>query len=154
MPHWLSWLVSDPGQGFLAATTRLAIPLLLAALGALYCERAGVVNVGLEGIMLTAALTASLTASATGSAAAGLLAGVGAGILASLILALLTVTLPGDPVVTGIALNLMALGGTTFVFRAVVGTGGTTRPTPTIAPVAVPGLRSVPIIGPLLFDQT
>ena len=154
MPHWLTWLASDSGQGFFAATTRLAIPLLLAALGALYCERAGVVNVGLEGIMLTAALTASLTASGTGSAATGLLAGTVAGILAATLLALLTVALPGNPVVTGIALNLMALGGTTFVFRVVVGTAGTTSATPTINPIAVPGLRGIPVLGPLLFDQT
>lgn len=154
MPHWLSWLTSESGQGFFAAATRLAIPLLLAALGALYCERAGVVNVGLEGIMLTAALTASLTASGTGSAAVGLLAGTVAGMLAATLLALLTVALPGNPVVTGIALNLMALGGTTFVFRVVVGTAGTTSATPTISPIAVPGLREIPVLGPALFDQT
>jgi ABC-type uncharacterized transport system permease subunit len=152
--NMLHWFISDPGQGFFAATTRMAMPLLLAALGALYCERSGVVNVGLEGIMLSAALAASLTASSTGSTMVGLLVGVLVGVVVATVLALLTVTLSCDPVVAGIALNLMALGGTTFVFRVVVGSAGTTHPTATINPISVPGLHSIPVIGPLLFDQT
>lgn len=148
------WLVSDAGQGFFAATMRLAVPLLLAALGGVYCERSGVVNVGLEGMMLSAALAASLTATSTGSAAAGLLAGVAAGVLVAALLGVFTVVLPGDPVIAGISLNLLAAGTTTFVFRAVVGTAGTSRPSPVIDATPVPGLRSVPVLGPLLFDQT
>ncbi|KPI05279.1 ABC-type transporter, integral membrane subunit [Actinobacteria bacterium OK074] len=154
MFHWIDWTVSESGQGYFAATMRLAVPLLLAALGGVYCERAGVVNVGLEGMMLSGALSASLVASGTGSAVAGLFAGVATGILVAALLAVFTVVLPCDPVVSGISLNLLAVGGTTFAFRAVVGTGGTSHPSPTIGATPVPGLRDIPVLGPLLFDQT
>jgi ABC-type uncharacterized transport system permease subunit len=153
MQPW-HWIVSAAGEGFFSATMRLAVPLLLAALGGVYCERSGVVNVGLEGMMLSGALTASLISTSTNNTALGLAAGVAVGMAVAAVLGLFTVVLPGDPVVAGISLNLLALGGTTFVFRVVVGTGGTTRAAPTIAPWPIPVLRDIPVLGPLLFDQT
>jgi simple sugar transport system permease protein len=153
MQPW-HWIVSDPGAGFFSATMRLAVPLLLAALGGVYCERSGVVNVGLEGMMLSGALTASLVSTATGSTTAGLACGVGVGMAVAALLGLFIVVLPGDPVVAGICLNLLALGGTSFVFRVVVGTGGTTRAAPTITASPIPVLGDIPVVGPLLFDQT
>jgi simple sugar transport system permease protein len=92
--------------------------------------------------------------SATGSALVGVFAGVVTGALVGVVLALFTVTLPCDPVVAGIALNLLALGGTTFVFRIVVGTSGTTKPSPTISAWHVPGMEHIPVLGPLFFQQT
>ncbi|MCW6005706.1 ABC transporter permease [Micromonospora sp. CPCC 205371] len=148
------WIVSDAGEGFFSATMRLAVPLLLAALGAVYCERSGVVNVGLEGMMLSGALAASLVSTSTESTTVGLASGVLVGMAVAALLGLFIVVLPGDPVVAGICLNLLALGGTSFVFRIVVGTGGTTRAAPTIANSPIPGLRDIPLLGPLLFNQT
>jgi simple sugar transport system permease protein len=153
MDPW-HWVVSEAGDGFFSATMRLAVPLLLAALGGVYCERSGVVNVGLEGMMLSGALTASLVSTTTDSTSLGLAGGIVAGMAVAAVLGLFTVVLPGDPVVAGIALNLLALGGTAFVFRVVVGNGGTTRAAPTIGPSPVPVLRDIPVFGPLLFDQT
>jgi simple sugar transport system permease protein len=150
----INWIISAPGEGFFGATMRLAVPLLLAALGAIYAERAGVINVGLEGMMLSSALSASLVASSTGSTTMGLLAGVITGVIVSALLGIFTVLLPADPVVSGIALNLLAVGGTTFAFRVAVGQAGTTSTTPAIEATPIPGLESIPILGPLLFDQS
>ena len=151
---FFNWIVSEPGQGFFSATMRLAVPLLLAALGAIYAERSGAINVGLEGMMLSAALSAALVASSTGNTAVGLLAGAFTGVVVAALLAIFTVLLPADPVVVGISLNLLAVGGTSFVFRIAVGQAGTTSTTPVIGATPIPGLESIPILGPLLFDQS
>src|SRR5919202_521813 len=95
----LHWIISESGAGFFSATMRLAVPLLLAALGGVYCERSGVVNVGLEAMMLSGALTASLVSTSTDSTTAGLVCGVGVGMAVAALLGLFIVVLPGDPVV-------------------------------------------------------
>ncbi|WP_213814438.1 ABC transporter permease [Glaciihabitans sp. dw_435] len=150
----LNWIVSASGEGFFSATMRLAVPLLLAAIGAIYAERAGAINVGLEGMMLSSALSAALVASSTGSTTTGLLAGVVTGVGVAALLAIFTVLLPADPVVVGISLNLLAVGGTSFIFRVAVGQAGTTSTTPVIEASPIPGLDQIPILGPLLFDQS
>ncbi|PRY68815.1 nucleoside ABC transporter membrane protein [Glaciihabitans tibetensis] len=149
-----NWIVSAQGEGFFSATMRLAVPLLLAAVGAIYAERSGAINVGIEGMMLSSALSAALVAADTGSPTLGLLAGVVTGIAVAALLAVFTVLLPADPVVVGIALNLLAVGGTTFVFRIFSNQVGTTTTTPGIDAEPIPLLESIPILGPLLFDQS
>jgi ABC-type uncharacterized transport system permease subunit len=150
----INWITSAAGEGFFSSTMRLAVPLLLAALGAIYAERSGAINVGLEGMMLSAALSAALVASSTGNTTAGLFAGIVTGMLVAGLLAVFTVLLPADPVVIGISLNLLAVGATTFIFRVVVGQSGTKSTTPVIGATPIPGLEKIPILGPLLFHQS
>ncbi|MFV3075960.1 ABC transporter permease [Niveispirillum fermenti] len=142
----------------LDSTLRLATPLLLAALAGFYSERAGVVDIGLEGKMLVAAFAAAAAAAMTGSAWAGL----GAGILASLLLALLhgfaCITHRGNQVVSGVALNIVALGLTAVLGNAWFQMGGRTPNLPAGArfgEITLPlaeGLRGVPLLGPLYYE--
>ena len=94
----------------LAATIRVAAPLLLAALGGMFSERSGVVDLGLEGKMLGAAFAAAAVSAVTGSAWAGLAAGVGVGMALALLMAFACVTHRGNQVVAGMAINLMVAG--------------------------------------------
>lgn len=142
----------------LDSTVRLATPLLLAALAGFYSERAGVVDIGLEGKMLVAAFAAAATAAIHGSAWLGL----GAGILASVILALLhgfaCITHKGNQVVSGVALNIVALGLTAVLGNAWFEMGGRTPNLPADArfgEITLPlaeALHGVPLLGPLYFE--
>lgn len=138
----------------LDSAIRLSIPLLFAALAGLWSERAGVVDIGLEGKMLAAAFASATIAFMTGSAWAGL----GAGILASLLLALLhgfaAITWRGNQIVSGVALNMLAAGLTVVLGNAWFGQGGRTPPLEGGARFAELGLpfaeilRAVPVLGP------
>jgi simple sugar transport system permease protein len=105
----------------LAQTVRMTIPYACASLGGVLSERSGVVNIALEGILLSSALAAVATQGATGSAALGVLAGVGCGALVGLVHALVVVRGRVDAIVNGLAINLVAAGGTRFALRTLYG---------------------------------
>lgn len=144
--------MTDALTTFLEATVRTATPLALAALGETISERAGVINVGLEGVIIAGCFGAVVGAR-SGSVTAGLLAGVAAGVLAALVFALFVVWLRTDQIITGTALTLGALGLTGTLYRAVFGTTGAALSIPTMRPVAIPVLSHIPIVGPALFRQ-
>ena len=110
----------------LAATIRVATPLLLAALAGMFSERSGVVDLGLEGKMLGAAFAAAAVSATTGSAWAGLGAGIGASLLLSLLIAFATVTHRGNQVVAAMAINIMVAGLGPTLGLAWFGLGGQT----------------------------
>ena len=136
----------------LAATLRLAVPLLLAALAGLFSERAGIVDVGLEGKMLVAAFAAGAAAAVTGQALPGLLAGVAASCALGLVHAYAGVTLGGSQVVSGMAINIVASGLTATLALSWFHIGGQTPPLPAAArfmPLVPPGaaaLADVPVL--------
>ncbi len=103
----------------------MATPLVMTSIGEIFAERSGVINIGLEGMMLTGALGGMLGSYFTGSPWAGLLVGMGAGFLLAGLFSLVTVYLGGDQVVMGAALNLLALGLTGVFYRQIFGTTGT-----------------------------
>jgi simple sugar transport system permease protein len=135
----------------LAATLRIATPLLLAALGEMLSERCGVYNMGLEGTMLTGAFTGFAVAFVTGSPWAGVAAAALAGGLVGLLLAVLAIGLRVEQIITGLALNLLASGLTTFFFKVLF--RNSTPAIPIFAPQPVPGLADLPWLGPVLFQQ-
>ncbi len=139
-------------DALIEATLRLAAPLLLAALGELVVERAGVINIGIEGTMLTGAFAGFAIAAATGSPLAGVgaaaLAGAGVGVLFGAFAVLRRV----DQIVVGMAVNLLALGATGLGARALY--AGAPPSAPTVPELAVPGLAGIPLLGPALFAQT
>ncbi|MDP8947792.1 MAG: ABC transporter permease [Actinomycetota bacterium] len=139
---------------FLQATIRIATPLVFAALGGLFSERSGVVNIGLEGLMLISAFAGVVGANLSGSALAGLFTAVGAGLLFALIHALMCVTFEADQIISGTAINLLALGGTGFLMVVIFGSGGTSPRVEGFESVAIPLLSDIPIIGKALFDQS
>lgn len=140
---------------FLAAAIRIATPLLFAALGGILSERAGVFAVGLEGMMLMGAFASVIGAWATGFAAGGLVLAVLGGMIMGLIVATVTVRHRADNMVTGLTANIVALGLTTYLMRILSGTG---QPMAIhLEPLAhwpIPGLSTIPLVGPLLFSQS
>jgi simple sugar transport system permease protein len=144
--------VSDLLVGFAAATVRVATPLALAAIGETIGERGGVINLGIEGAMLAGALAATVGA-ASGGAAAGVASAVVAGLATSAIFASVAIGARGDQIITGTAVTLGATGLTGLLARRAFGSAGAGLSIPTLAPVEIPGLASIPLLGPALFDQ-
>jgi len=142
----------DATGEFLAATVRFATPLAFAAIGECVSERAGVINIGLEGAILAGALGGTVGAGIAGPAA-GFAVGAAAGVLVACVFALFTVWLRADQIITGTATNLLALGMTGTLFRSLFGAAGVGLSTPTIAAVAIPGLSALPLVGQAFFAQ-
>ena len=138
--------------GFLAASVRVATPLLLAATGETITERSGVINLGLEGNMLAGALAATMGATAWGPWS-GVACGILAGMLLAAVFALLAVGARADQIITGTAITLAAVGLTGTIYRQAYGAGGAGLSIPTLKSVAIPGLSQIPVLGPALFDQ-
>ena len=133
----------------LAAAVAAGTPLFLAGLGELLTERSGVVNIGVEGMMLIGAVTAFLVADATSSAGLGLLAGSLAGGSLALLHAFLSVTLRANQIVSGLALVIFGTGVAMFIGRPIEGMPLGVR----IGRLEVAFLSDIPILGPVLFRQ-
>jgi len=138
---------------FLAASLRIATPLLLAALGGILVERSGTFAVGLEGQMLVGAFVGVVATHFSSHAAAGLLASALGGVLLALLVATATVRFRTEHMVTGLASNILALGLTSFLLRAASGGGAPVIRVPLLEAWLLPGLAAVPVLGPLLFRQ-
>jgi ABC-type uncharacterized transport system permease subunit len=131
---------------FLASTAGAATPLVMASMGELVAERSGVMNLGIEGMMLVGAVVGFMVTLGTGSISLGLLAAMVAGIGMAFIFGFLVLTLQTNQVATGLALTLFGIGLSAFLGRGLVGQ--------TVAPMArlsFPLLSNLPFIGPLLF---
>lgn len=140
--------------GLFAAALRMATPLVYASLGGLFSERVGIVNIALEGMMLTGAFSGVLTTYGTGSPWLGVLASVLVGGLLGLLHALLTVKFAGNQVVSGTGINLFALGFTAYMSQIVWGSRGASPTVPGLGPISIPLLRDVPIAGEIIGNQT
>ena len=143
----LFWLGILPG--ILAATWRMATPLIYAAIGETFTERSGVLNIGLEGVMLIGAFTAFAAVLYTGSLAMGLLATLLIGLVCGLIFALFTVTINANQIVVGVAFNLLGLGLSGFLYRGLF--VGTPQGVEVFGPVKIPVLSDLPLLGEMLF---
>lgn len=128
---------------------RVTTPILFAALGALISNRAGIVNIGLEGIMLTSALTGVLISAYTGSAWIGLIGAAAGGMLIAAILAFFTLELKTDIILGGIAINAFASGGTVFILYLLTGEKGTssTLASKMLPNVDIPLIQDIPYLG-------
>ena len=138
--------------GFLAAAVRISTPLLLAATGELLNERAGVINLGLEGAMLAGALASAIGAAA-GGPWLGVLGAVAAGVAIAGIFAAVAIGARADQIIAGTAVTLGSVGLTGAIYRNAFGAGGPGLSLPTFAPAPIPGLRDLPVLGPALFEQ-
>jgi simple sugar transport system permease protein len=140
-------------SAFFEAAVRLGAPLVLAALGETIAERAGVLNLGIEGSMISGALAGALVSLGTGSAELGLVAGVGAGMGVGLVFAFFAVILNRDQIIVGTAVTMAGLGFTGAIYQAAFGATGAALDLPTLQSHAVPGLSSLPLVGQALFAQ-
>ena len=141
--------------GVLASALRIATPLLLAALGEMVTERAGVLNLGIEGTITVSAFGSFVIADKADSLWLGLFSGVVAGIALSLLMAVLVSTIRVEQVVAGLALNLFGIGMAFYLFRAVYpqSGGGETPRSDTFDFAEIPVLSDIPVVGEILFSQ-
>jgi simple sugar transport system permease protein len=155
---FLSWVAAGktiPLTGLLQGTVLLSVPLIFGALSGVLCERAGVVNIAIEGQLLAGAFLSAVVGSLTGSMLVGLVSAVVAGLLVGWVLAVFTVKYFVDQVIVGVVINTLVLGLTSFFYTAVLSQNVETYNSPPVMkPIAIPILSDIPIIGPVLFDQS
>ena len=135
------------------------IPMLITALGALYCERSGIINIGLDGFMIVGSFAGALTisklqAAGVGSALwIGLLVAALVGALFSILHAFASINLNADQVISGTAINMVAGALTVFLARNITGSGNI-RITMGFVPESISVLKDIPVLGPLFFTRT
>jgi len=155
---FLSWVAAGktiPLTGLLQGTILLSVPLIFGALSGVLCERAGVVNIAIEGQLLAGAFLSAIVGSLTSSLALGLLAALVAGLLVGWILAVFTVTYFVDQVIVGVVVNTLVLGLTSFFYTAVLSQNVETwNSPPVMKSIPIPILSDIPIVGPVLFNQS
>ena len=141
----------DVLTGILNSMIALATPFLYAAIGETFAQTAGVVNLGVDGIMLLAGFGAFFVTLTTGNLWLGLLAAVAIGLAMGLVMSVVSVTLKAEQGVSGIGLYMFGLGMSSLLFKVLVGTVKTVRG---FQPVSIPYLSSIPFIGPILFHNS
>jgi ABC-type uncharacterized transport system permease subunit len=134
-------------SALIAAMLRFATPLVFAAMGGIMCERSGVINIGLEGMMLMGAFFGIFAADQLGSWFLGALVGMAAGGVLALVHAVFSITLRADQVVSGFAVNFLAFGITGYVFIAHYGDQGTPGDVPRVPELTLPGIEDLDFFG-------
>jgi simple sugar transport system permease protein len=138
----------DTAIAILMATIRAGTPLVFAAIGELITEKSGVLNLGIEGMMLIGAVTGFIATVVTGNPVIGVLVAMIAGALMALVFGFLTLSLMSNQVATGLALTIFGIGLSAFVGLDYIGT-----PITGLQAIHIPGLSEVPVLGPLLFGH-
>lgn len=146
----------DPAmiQDLMLSTVRMATPILIVALAELYSERAGMVNIGLDGIMAFGSLIGFLVSYITGSPYLGILAGALGGISINMVYAFCTIHLGAQQIVYGMAINIFAPALASFIYKIYFGINSTLIKANLMAIVPIPLLSKIPFIGPILFNHT
>ncbi len=137
---------------FLSAAVRLAVPLMYGGLGETISEKSGILNIGMEGVMISGAFFSFAGAWYSGSLAVGLLCGALGGVAVSALHAVLTIKLAKDQSVTGLALNMLMLGVTSFLFKR-MSAGQSYQQIDTFSTVKIPLLSQIPLIGEAFFNR-
>jgi len=135
------------------ASLRMATPIAFAALGGMFTERAGVVNIGLEGIMLNSAFFAVFATYLTGSSILGVLAGMASGCLLGIIMAILTVKYQGNQIVVGTGINVFGLGFSAYMCQKIWGSRGASDTILGLRTLDLPFLNRIPWVGPVMNNQ-
>lgn len=136
--------------GLFAAAIRMATPIVYAALGGMFSERVGVVNIGMEGMMLTSALGGVAVSYYTGNPWLGVAAAMATGGLLGLVHAVVTVKYAGNQIVSGTGLNILAMGFTAYMSQILWGSRGASERVAGIKDITIPILSDVPVIGPII----
>jgi len=145
--------MTDFVVALLAATIELSTPILLAAIGEIIAERAGVVNLGIEGIMLLGAFCGFWAVYVTEQSGSGLLAALFVGALMGLLMSYLSINLRADQLVSGLAIWILGIGLSTYLSRKVLGIVPGGVMVKGFQPIYIPVLSDVPFLGPVLFRQ-
>lgn len=153
---FLIWAARDSSLnllGMIQSTLLRAVPITLGALAGVLCERSGVINIAIEGMMLTAAFVGSLAGSAAGSLWAGLLIGIASGALLGAVLAVLSIRYRVDQIIGGTVLNIFALGITSYLSARIFSSYQELNSPGRFPVIEIPLLAKIPIVGPLLFSN-
>ena len=155
---FLVWASRDKSinlTGMLVSSLVRATPIALAALCGIWSERSGVVNIGIEGMMLSGAFTSVVAASVSGSLFVGVLVGALTGLLLALLHAVLSIRFRVDQIISGTGIIILALGLTSYLQRSVLNNyPELNQPGPAIPAFGIPGLWQIPVLGPILFNQS
>jgi ABC-type uncharacterized transport system permease subunit len=138
---------------FIGSSLRLSMPLALAATGELVSERAGVLNLSLEGMMLAGAFAGATVSLMTGMPVIGLTAGIVTSLIIAFAQAVCSVTIRANQLVVGIGFNIFVLGATTFLFREIRGSGASDL-IPGLPTWRIPGFADIPVLGAALFQHS
>lgn len=139
--------------GMLASTLLRATPIALGALCGIWCERSAVINIGIEGMMLSGAFTAVIVSSVTDNLFLGLLTALLTGALMAAFLALLAIRFRVDQIVAGTVINIFATGFTSFFSGRFLEINQELNASATFQPMAIPGLAQIPVLGPIFFQS-
>lgn len=153
----LTWATADGSTslvGLFGGTLRRASPLALGALAGVLCERAGVVNIAIEGMLLSGAFAGAIVASAASNRYAGVLGGIAVGVLMAWLLGVFSIRYKVDQIVGGTAVNIFALGITSYLGARVLTEYRHLNQAPGFRPVEVPLLSDIPFVGPVVFENT
>jgi general nucleoside transport system permease protein len=153
---FLTWAARDRSLsllGMLESTVLRSVPLTFGALSGVLCERAGVINIAIEGMLLTAAFTGSVAASVTGNLWIGLIAGALSGGLVAWLLAVLSIRYLVDQIVAGTVINILALGLTAFLTDQFLQRNQQLNEPGRFQDIELPILSDIPILGPVIFDN-
>ena len=155
---FLTWAAAGetlPMIGLLAGALTVSTPLIFGSLGGVISERVGVVNIAIEGQLLSGAFVAALVASITGNPFAGLAGAMLAGALVSTILASFSIKYFVDQIIVGVVLNVLVIGLTSFLFSTLMSGNSAAFNSPArFERIAIPLLSEIPILGPILFRQS
>lgn len=157
---FLTWAVADKDlpltvTGLLQGALFLAIPLVFGSMAGLVCERVGIINIAIEGQLLAGAFLGAVAATLAGNPYVGLLAAPIAGALVGLLLAWFAISYQVDQIIVGVVLNVLVIGLTSYLFSTVLTDNSSSLNSPPRLPViAIPLLADIPVIGPVLFQQT
>ncbi|GAB2754506.1 ABC transporter permease [Nocardioides pakistanensis] len=158
MTAFLTWAATGatmPVVGLFGGAVALAVPLVFGAMSGVIGERAGVVNIAIDGQLLAGAFAAALVGSMTGSVWAGLVAAGVAGLLVALLLGVFAITYLVDQIIVGVVLNVLVIGLTSFLFSQVLAPNAESlNSPPRFQSFDIPLLGDIPLIGPVLFRQT
>lgn len=157
---FLAWAAAGsqgdiPAVRLIGGSVLLSVPIVFGALGGVVGERAGVVNIAIEGQLLAGAFTAAFVGSITDSPWAGLVAAIVSGVLVALVLGVFAITYKVNQVIVGVVLNVLVIGVTSFMYSQVmVPNGESLNDTDRFERIAIPVLSKIPVLGPALFNQT
>lgn len=141
-------------QELMLSMVRMATPILIVALAELYSERAGLVNIGLDGIMAFGSLVGFLVCYITGDPYLGILAGAAGGVLINMVYAFCTVTLGAEQIVYGMAINIFAPALASFIYKIYFGINSSLASATLMSPAPIPLLSKIPVLGNVLFNHT
>lgn len=152
---WVGAGANVPFVWLLTGTLAISTPLVFGSMAGLVSERAGVVNIAIEGQLLAGAFAAALVSSMTGSWIAGIFAALVAGVLVSVILALFSITYWVEQVVVGVVINMIVIGLTNYLYSGLMSTNREFYNSPeTYSTWPIPLLSSIPVIGPVFFSHS